>query len=80
MFAVELTFESNARGTRDAKTEAITWLTAALVRNGNLLKEFILVSESNGWTVYGVAPARDAFPKGNWNEFVQQRRAIVSGT
>jgi hypothetical protein len=50
MFAVELTFESNARGTRDGKTEAITWLTAALVRNGNLLKEFILVSKSNGWT------------------------------
>lgn len=73
MFAVELTFESNARGTRDAKTDAITWLAATLVRNGNLLKEFVLVSESKGWTVYGVAPARDAFHKRNWNEFVRQR-------
>ena len=27
---------------------------------------------------YG-SPARDAFPKGNWNEFIRRRRAIVRG-
>lgn len=73
MLAVELKFDPLARGASDEKVDAITWLIAALVRNGNLLKEFFLVDESKGWTIYGAAPARDAFHKANWNEYVQQR-------
>jgi len=77
MFAVELKFDPQARGASDDKLDAITWLIAALVRNGNLLEEFLLVGESTGWTVYGVAPARDAFRMENRNEFVQQRIAAL---
>ena len=75
MFAVHLRFDPQARGVSADRVDAITWLIAAFVRNGNLLEEFLLVAESKGWTVYGVAPARDAFHKANWNEFVQQRIA-----
>jgi len=75
MFAMELKLGARARGAAPAgaRVEAISWLTAALVRNGSLLDEFIVARESNGWTVYGVAPARDAFRKPNWNEFVRRR-------
>jgi predicted nucleic acid-binding Zn ribbon protein len=48
-------------------------LTAAFVRNGNLLEKFLVANGSKGWTVHGIAPARDAFHKANWNEFVRQR-------
>jgi predicted nucleic acid-binding Zn ribbon protein len=72
MFAVELKFDLQERGAPDDKVDAITWLIAALVRNGNLLEEFLLINESKGWTVYGTAPARDAFHKANRNEFVEQ--------
>jgi hypothetical protein len=61
MFAVELKFELGAPGKAEDQLDAITWLTAALVRNGNLLEEFLVRSDSNGWTVYGIIPARDAF-------------------
>jgi predicted nucleic acid-binding Zn ribbon protein len=73
MLAVELKFESKARGSSDAKTDPITWLIGALVRNGSMMEEFLVADGSKGWTVYGVAPARDAFHKTNWNEFVGQR-------
>jgi predicted nucleic acid-binding Zn ribbon protein len=73
MFAVELKFESTASGASEAKTEAITWLIAAFVRNGNLLEEFLVEGKSRGWTVYGMAPGRDAFLRANWNEFVRRR-------
>lgn len=83
MFAVELKFKLSAPGKADDQSDAITWLTAALVRNGNLLEEFVAKSDSNGWTVYGITPARDAFQRANWNEFVRQRigalRAVKLG-
>ena len=43
------------------------------LRVGNLLEEFLVAGESKWWTVYGIAPARDAFHQANWNEFVRQR-------
>ena len=73
MFAVELKFESKERGAPDAKTDAITWLIGALVRNGNLLEEFLLEGDSEDWTVFGVAPARDAFFRANRGGLVRQR-------
>jgi len=73
MFAAELKFELSAPGKADDQADAITWLTAALVRNGNMLEEFLVRSASNRWTVYGITPARDAFHRANWNEFVRQR-------
>lgn len=73
MFVVQLTFDQLERGAADVKVDAITSLIAALVRNGNLLDEFMLAGGSKGWTVYGVAPARDAFHRANWNGFVQQK-------
>jgi predicted nucleic acid-binding Zn ribbon protein len=72
MFAVELKFESTARGAPAAKRDAISSLIGALVRNGNLLEEF-LVAGAKEWTVYGVAPARDAFHQANWNEFIRRQ-------
>lgn len=73
MYAVKLKFESKARGATAAQTDAITSLIAALVHNGNLLAEFLTGGASGGWTVYGTAPARDAFHKANWSESVRQR-------
>ena len=76
MLAVELKFESEARGVsdaKDAKTDAINWLIGALVRNGSLLEEFLLEDEFEEWTVYGIAPARDAFHERSWNDLVRQR-------
>jgi hypothetical protein len=77
MFAVELKFELGASGRAEDQADAITWLTAALVRNGNLLKEFLVRSDSNGWTVYGIIPARDAFHRAHWNNFVLQRMSAL---
>ena len=73
MLAVELKFESKSTGAPERKTDAITWLLAAFVRNGNLLEDFLVECGSGGWLAYGIAPARDAFRKSNWNKFVQQR-------
>jgi predicted nucleic acid-binding Zn ribbon protein len=72
MFAVELKFEELGRGTVDAKTNAISSLIGAFIHNGNLLGEPSLAKISGGWTVFGLAPARDAFQKANWNEFVKR--------
>ncbi len=49
------------------------WLIGAFVRNGNLIDEFLVANDPKQWTAYGIAPARDAFHKANWNEFVRQR-------
>ena len=73
MFAVELILDSVEPGDPGVKLDAINSLLGALKRNGNLLIEFLLETESQGWTVYGLAPAKDAFHKANWNEFVHQR-------
>jgi predicted nucleic acid-binding Zn ribbon protein len=73
MLAVELRFESKSIGAPEKKTDAITWLLAALVRNGNLLEEFLVECRSAEWLAHGIAPARDAFRKSSWNKFVQQR-------
>jgi predicted nucleic acid-binding Zn ribbon protein len=73
MFAVELKFQSMAPGVADAQADAITWLTAAFVRNGNLLEEFLVKCDSKAWTVYGIIPARDAFHRSNANQLVRQR-------
>ena len=78
MFAVELKFESKTRGARDAKIDAITYLAGALVHNGNLLEDFLVGGKLNQWLVYGIAPARDAFDKANWNEFVRQKIASLA--
>lgn len=73
MFAVELKFELGAAGKAEDQADAITWLTAALVRNGNLLEEFLVRSAPNRWTVYGITPARNAFRRANWNAIVRKR-------
>lgn len=73
MFAVELRLKSTSDGRRDEQTDAITSLTAALVRNGSLLEDFLVRRELASWSVYGIAPARDAFLRANWNKFVRQR-------
>ena len=73
MFAVELKFSGRQRAVADLQSDAITWLVGALVRNGSLLEESLLAGDSEGWTVYGVAPARDAFHRANWNKSVQER-------
>jgi len=79
MFAVELKFELRAPGAADTQTDAITWLAAALVRNGNLLEEFLVRGHPKQWLVYGVAPAPDAFHQAHWNNLVRQRmRALRS--
>jgi predicted nucleic acid-binding Zn ribbon protein len=57
----------------DARADAVASLVAALVRNGNLVNENVLAAEAKAWTVHGIAPARDAFRKANWNDFVRQR-------
>ena len=75
MFAAELKFESKARGTPEAKADAITWLIGSLVRNGNLLEEFLLEGKAEDWTIYGIMPARDAFQRANWGGLVRQRIA-----
>jgi predicted nucleic acid-binding Zn ribbon protein len=73
MLAVELKFESKSTGAPEEKTDAIAWLLSAFVRNGNLLEDFLVECGSGEWMAYGIAPARDAFRKSNWNKFVQQR-------
>ena len=37
-----------------------------------------MAADSEGWTVNGVATARDAFRKANWNDFVRQRFASLA--
>jgi predicted nucleic acid-binding Zn ribbon protein len=75
MFAVELKFEVQARAAVDARTDAVTSLVGALIRNGNLVDGYVAAGKSKAWTVHGIAPGRDAFHKANWNKFVQQRIA-----
>jgi predicted nucleic acid-binding Zn ribbon protein len=77
MFAVELEFELRAPGAADAQTDAITWLAAALVRNGNLLEEFLVRGGPKRWLVYGMVPAPDAFHRAHWNNFVRQRMSAL---
>jgi predicted nucleic acid-binding Zn ribbon protein len=77
MFAVELKFELGAPSKAEDQADAITWLTAALARNGNLLEEFLVISDSNGWTVYGIIPAQDAFHRAHWNNLVLQRMSAL---
>lgn len=44
------------------------------VGNASCLRlEFQLHSESEDWTVYGIAPARDAFHRESWNGSVRKR-------
>ena len=72
MFVVELKFAAPEPDDADGKRlDAITSLTAALLRNENLL-EFSIAGGSHGWTVYGLVPAKDAFDKSNRNKYVQQ--------
>jgi hypothetical protein len=72
MFVVELKFAEPKPDDADGKRlNAITSLTAALLRNENLL-EFSIASGSHGWTVYGLVPAKDAFDKSNRNKYVKQ--------
>jgi predicted nucleic acid-binding Zn ribbon protein len=73
MLGVRLRFILKAQNaaTIDARTNAIAFLIGALIRNGNLMKDAFVTE--NGWTAYGVAPAREAFNKANRSEFVQQR-------
>jgi predicted nucleic acid-binding Zn ribbon protein len=72
MFVVELTFAAPEPDDADGRRlNAITSLTAALLRNENLL-EFSIASGAYGWTVYGLAPAKDAFYRSNRNKYVQQ--------
>ena len=78
MFAVELHFESTVRGDTDAKVDAIAWLIAALVRSGSLLDESLVALKFGAWMVHGTTPARDAFQKAQWNEFVHQRIANLA--
>ena len=73
MFAVELRLDPSDRGAINARTDAITWLIGALVRNGSLMNGCVLAADTSGWTLHGVAPARDALHTANWNEFVRQR-------
>jgi len=75
MLAVELRFDKKAQGdaAADSRTDAIMWLIGAFERNGSLLDDFLVAGGPSHWTVYGIAPARDAFRKANWNEFVQRR-------
>jgi predicted nucleic acid-binding Zn ribbon protein len=73
MFALELRFEAEPGTAPEAQFDGIGSYIAALVRNGNLLKEWLIATEEHGWTVYAAAPARDAFKKASQNEFVQQR-------
>ena len=78
MLAVELKFAPRTVGASDPQVDAITWLIGAFVRNGNLVGESILAPEANGWSVYGMAPARDAFKRATRNVFVEQRiRGLV---
>ena len=72
MFAVELKFESSGHGSSDAKTDAISWLTAAFVRNGNLMGQFEVEGDEE-FVVYGLTPARNAFHRANWNDRVRQQ-------
>jgi predicted nucleic acid-binding Zn ribbon protein len=72
MFALELSFAAPPTE-REAQFDAIGSYLAALVRNGNLLKDWLIAAEVHGWTVYAGAPARDAFGKANQNTFAQQR-------
>jgi len=77
MFAVELRLDSMGRGARSARTDAVMSLTGALVRNGNLMSDCVVAVNPKGWMVSGVAPARDAFRKANWNVFVRLRIAAL---
>jgi predicted nucleic acid-binding Zn ribbon protein len=72
MLAVELKFaHQTPRGT-EAQVSAITSLIGAFIRNGNLVEWPMLASEADGLTVYGTAPARDAFRKATRNVYVQR--------
>jgi predicted nucleic acid-binding Zn ribbon protein len=73
MLAVELKFTSRKLGGSDSPADAITSLIGVLIRGGNLVGEFVLAPEASGWTVYGTAPARDAFREASWSVFVEQR-------
>jgi predicted nucleic acid-binding Zn ribbon protein len=75
MFAVELRLVPSGRGDSCARVDAITSLAATLVRNGNLMRDYVVTADRTGWTVTGVAPARDAFRTANLNDFVRQRFA-----
>jgi predicted nucleic acid-binding Zn ribbon protein len=72
MLAVELTVDSIKSRASFARTHRVTSLISALVRNGNLVEAFPVAAGSGAWTVHGIAPARDAFQKANWNEYVQR--------
>lgn len=46
---------------------------AALQRNGNILSDWIMTVNDGGWTVYGVAPDKDAFRKSAQSDLVRKR-------
>jgi predicted nucleic acid-binding Zn ribbon protein len=78
MFAVELKFESSARGgSSDAKRDAIGWLIAAFVRNGSLMEQFEAEGAGEKFSVYGMTPARNAFHRANWNDRVRIQIAAL---
>jgi predicted nucleic acid-binding Zn ribbon protein len=77
MFSLELRFAAKPGAEREAQFDAIGSYVAALRRNGNLLKEWLIAAEDHGWTVYAAAPARDAFKKANQNEFVRKRLSTL---
>jgi len=78
MYAVELQFDLQTRRASYARLSKISSLIAALVKNGNLLDQYVLTAESKKWTVHGMTPARDAFRKANWNSFVQQEMVALA--
>jgi len=51
-----------------------------MAHSGGVSPKEIAMKAREGGVIGCGSPARDAFPNGNWNEFIRQRRAIVSGT
>ena len=72
MFAVEISF-GKRDGAGVGALEAANAYVAALERNGNVLSGWIMTVKEGGWTVYGVAPDRDAFKVPSQSSLVRQR-------
>jgi predicted nucleic acid-binding Zn ribbon protein len=72
MFFVELKFRVLQGSPTAAQENALWSLGGYLRRNGSLLTDALPVIGPEEFTISGVAPAKDALRKANWNKWVRQ--------
>jgi predicted nucleic acid-binding Zn ribbon protein len=75
MFVVELKFDALTRGNVPAKRLAVFMTMGALKYRGHLIGASYLTRKGKAWTLYGLAPAKDAFQKSKLGAQVQEKLA-----